>query len=86
MIIFSLKEENNDNKEVEKKTESSSEKKAESSSEKKDESSSEEEDFPEPDTTLFIKGLNFSTKEEAIKEVNILLSNFYHTFQYIGLT
>lgn len=33
--------------------------------------SSEEDERPEPDTTLFIKNLNFNTNEEDIKEVSI---------------
>lgn len=31
---------------------------------------SDEDEHPEPDTTLFIKNLNFSTKEEGIREVS----------------
>ena len=32
-------------------------------------SEEEEEDSPEPDATLFVKNLNFSTTEEALREV-----------------
>lgn len=33
--------------------------------------SSDEDELPEPDTTLFIKNLNFSTNQEDIREVSI---------------
>ena len=33
--------------------------------------SSDEDEPPEPDTTLFIKNLNFSTNQEDIREVSI---------------
>jgi multiple RNA-binding domain-containing protein 1 len=33
--------------------------------------SSVEDEPPEPDTTLFVKNLNFSTNEEDIREVSI---------------
>jgi RNA recognition motif-containing protein len=33
--------------------------------------SSDEDEPPEPDTTLFIKNLNFNTNQEDIKEVSI---------------
>lgn len=36
---------------------------------KDDDDSTDEDDPPEADTVLFIKGLNFDTREEAIKEV-----------------
>lgn len=35
--------------------------------------SSDEDEPPEPDTTLFIKNLNFSTNQEDIREVSIKL-------------
>lgn len=36
---------------------------------------SEDEDEPEPDTTLFVKNINFSTTEEQLKTVKNTLSN-----------
>lgn len=33
---------------------------------------SEDEDEPEPDTTLFVKNINFSTTDEQLKSVNNL--------------
>ena len=33
--------------------------------------SSDEDEPPEPDTTLFIKNLNFSTNQEDIREVSV---------------
>jgi RNA recognition motif-containing protein len=37
---------------------------------KNSEDSSDEDELPEPDTTLFIKNLNFSTEQEDIREVS----------------
>lgn len=33
----------------------------------------EDEDEPEPDTTLYVKNLNFSTTEESLKKVNFVV-------------
>lgn len=38
---------------------------------KNSDDSSDEDEPPEPDTTLFIKNLNFSTEQEDIREVSI---------------
>ena len=54
--------------------------KAEEKSEKKDESKNsddEDEDEPEPDTTLFIKNLNFRTTEEQLKKVRFNRTSHY---------
>ena len=39
--------------------------------EEPEESSSEEEDVIEPESTLFVKNLNFETTEEGLKEVGL---------------
>lgn len=54
----------------------------ESKVEKKEEKDDEDDEEPEPDTTLFVKNLNFSTMDEDLKKVIINLC-FIFIFEYI---
>ena len=44
--------------------------------EKKEEEDDEDDEEPEPDTTIFVKNLNFSTSDEELKKVHISFTLF----------
>lgn len=68
-----------DNKEVNERTEELSKDVNDTNKTSKEES--EDEDEPEPDTTLFVKNVNFATTEEQLKTVNnfdkLCISTYY---------
>lgn len=51
------------------------EKHADEKKDSKKDDDDEDEDEPEPETTLFVKNLNFSTDEEQLKKVHYLYKN-----------